>query len=1091
MMTKTNSKNSSAADDDILVWTQQPVIRSHQAMAFTLNDALEPRHLHAIAVRWTNEFVDILSKIRSVGHEVKSGSNTAMQGKINLPWAFLRSTLTIRLPQMLRLDPRVGMGYLAQARDNKQAPFALLAADADRQETFKTTNTEVRRWLVERLPRFVGNSPSGLEAIRKAMALVADRKAFILSDPGTQTMPWPQNNNNGTARHPSGESYAAVVEELASVLVGHELLPGTGPVRRVFDNDPSQGRATLITNPILINGVEKAAGAEFSFVFTLHCETVPSVGQPIVVFDVSKRRYIRGPIDESTSARSIGGHVFVADRPDRVVSFAATRSRPSDRKGESVFETDDAFERIAMHYGLPLDIVDPSKLTQTQFAHREPEVLVRMIYANGVAKDKHPINVGVPERDWLEAFSAASILAHSVGFAPFPDLHSVRKPTSQPQAAEYAEEESDDGFEPDVIPDNDTLHDDAELDSLGEAGGESSAFHSEHNGNLADANLLLEALQAGAPDPTDNGLRTYYGVSKTNLKLKIVRTKDPQTIADNEARRRQHYANLLQANREAIAALGAEQRPLLLIVHPETFPATINGLKAGNHQRLIEDTARMLWGDGLEVRTEPLPLMAHGPSRVLDDGITEKALLRPSARFSRREQAWSEVAKKIRDSNRKTFCLIVAPIWYPVPGTAKNGMDDRVNKPAARAALAAHGGASVQYLVPMDITQSGKNAGAPKVDDFFQRLQSALKDLLLAHPGMVRDWQDRAALCFAPGTEPREVIGITIVRKQSGRVRKVDASFVLAAFRLVLHSPYAQMRFTYEDTDTSEPKDTGWMPMQAGLGVLAGVTPAWLANSKDPRVRQTAMRERYQNFIKAIMDDCAERKSAAVVMVDSTNTASLWPWITDQKLDASDIAINTAHRKMQIEWAGLRLVRVRSGLAPAVVQDKGRFLAPLKPEANEPDLTQVFGVAGTIAGNQVYRIGKGRGGITPYWSVESEVHRAARGQSAYRTTYKLIKPDAPASYGDWSLRKLRVALPFIGQWPSPNPVELVVALHRETDDPDRLAFFCHWLRDHTTHVTRKTSLPVPLFFERVFREYVADFALADMKHEEEGEADEG
>lgn len=97
-----------------------------------------------------------------------------------------------------------------------------------------------------------------------------------------------------------------------------------------------------------------------------------------------------------------------------------------------------------------------------------------------------------------------------------------------------------------------------------------------------------------------------------------------------------------------------------------------------------------------------------------------------------------------------------------------------------------------------------------------------------------------------------------------------------------------------------------------------------------------------------------------------------------------------------------------------------------------------------------------------------------------------VRDAGGAGDGTQPLFRVQERGPSAEQWPTPNPIELVVALQQPGDSPDRLAEFVESLRYGFGHDGEWTSLPAPLFFERVVRDYISGFALAD---EEEGGAD--
>ncbi|MFB2895632.1 RNaseH domain-containing protein [Aerosakkonemataceae cyanobacterium BLCC-F50] len=75
--------------------------------------------------------------------------------------------------------------------------------------------------------------------------------------------------------------------------------------------------------------------------------------------------------------------------------------------------------------------------------------------------------------------------------------------------------------------------------------------------------------------------------------------------------------------------------------------------------------------------------------------------------------------------------------------------------------------------------------------------------------------------------------------------------------------------------------------------------------------------------------------------------------------------------------------------------------------------------------------------------------------------------------------------PFVGQLPTPNPLEIVVTLRQKNDNPDRLAALVESLRYGFGHYSDWLSLPAPFFFERVVRDYISEFAIEDEEIEVE------
>jgi len=63
---------------------------------------------------------------------------------------------------------------------------------------------------------------------------------------------------------------------------------------------------------------------------------------------------------------------------------------------------------------------------------------------------------------------------------------------------------------------------------------------------------------------------------------------------------------------------------------------------------------------------------------------------------------------------------------------------------------------------------------------------------------------------------------------------------------------------------------------------------------------------------------------------------------------------------------------------------------------------------------------------------------------------------------------------FRDAWATPTGLEIVV-VRPNGDDPDQVARLVEWLRQCYAHFGEWTTKPAPLFFERVFKEYIADY----------------
>jgi hypothetical protein len=81
---------------------------------------------------------------------------------------------------------------------------------------------------------------------------------------------------------------------------------------------------------------------------------------------------------------------------------------------------------------------------------------------------------------------------------------------------------------------------------------------------------------------------------------------------------------------------------------------------------------------------------------------------------------------------------------------------------------------------------------------------------------------------------------------------------------------------------------------------VSRISPVKLADRHD------LVKTRFMDFVAQVISDAVDEGARPLVMIDSTNCASLWGWLRDQDIDASKIDIGSK-QWMQDEWkdAGL------------------------------------------------------------------------------------------------------------------------------------------------------------------------------------------
>ena len=197
---------------------------------------------------------------------------------------------------------------------------------------------------------------------------------------------------------------------------------------------------------------------------------------------------------------------------------------------------------------------------------------------------------------------------------------------------------------------------------------------------------------------------------------------------------------------------------------------------------------------------------------------------------------------------------------------------------------------------------------------------------------------------------------------------------------------------------------------------------------------------------------------------------------------------------MQDNWKGARIIRIRQDLAPGIVERKQQRWAFTSP-ADTRDLERLpadMSIEAPSSSVGLFRLtsAQQRAGSVSYLSVgHKTLHMNKRGPSCYRATgavfpYHTNDPtrrrEALSNTAGLPIAIFKRREPWRGQWPTPNPLEIVVTLRQASDDPDRLAELVEHLRYGFGHYSEWTTLPAPLFFERVIRDYISGFALEEI-----------
>lgn len=1007
-------------------------------LAFTIPNNLPPVIVNGFTISWTKEALANFSKVYEDIKEIK-----------NLPYASLRGFLEVE-SNISRIEPSMGLSkYQINSRDYKIDPFAYIDS-VNELAIPQALQPILNDWIANYLVPYGQREGVSEEAIEKLRELQEENQLLSIKSFKSQIFPWVQYEDSGTAK-PGQYSFPALADYLARLIAGQEIFKTLGGIKRIITSKTGSC-IELITNPIALENK-----GLFSLFVEIEITTSASFPQPIIKIDVSKRRWLSSLKQNNFDRNSINGYIFSKKYSERIFNFKLNHRKNNDT-GKWEWQPDSSFTVLKRELDLPLNISNAEQIVNREADTDDCQVL--LTYRHGIQNKNHDIDAGVPELDKLEAFRAiAEILASKgTGIKPFDSYTKVKfgKGKSHPQDISTSR----------------TINTPTSFSTILESleNEEISDYTPTYFDEMSDTeinNLLKEHFDFELSEKGINELRF-------NNKIK------------NKKNQLDDLQQLFKANKEAIERLYPNENPLLIIFHEEGYRKTGELLKA---------VINMLWGDKLQIELEKLPKDTHGAK----DRLPENKL-KNKKRSQNRIDNWTSTAKQIAAYKRKTYCLVMAREFYPNPqDNNKQLHDDLVNKPSTRKALASIGRSCVQFIIPPQIWIT---SGDIKIADFIIRAQAATKDLIWAHSGRIDNIKEKVNLWFGelePENRPQEIITITIIRKNKGRTKVgLEKSFIPIAIRTNVETELSKMCFRYEDKN-KKLITTNWKPFTEALFDIADISPISLG--KDENIRK----QRFQEFVEQIISSSVNEDKKPVVIIDSSNCVKLWDWLSDRKINTTNIDINS-HLNMQDPWKGARIVRIRQDLAPGIIEDKVKYLAETflsdtrTKEELKADRDRQITISVPSSHTGLYRLNiENKTGCIPYLSIgKKTVHQNQRGASCYleieqdrdfkiqitddngKNSYEQVKNQA-----ELQIKILEKQEPYTGQWATPNPLEIVVTLRQEQDNPDNIAGFVESLRYGYGHFNEWTILPAPLFFERVVRDYISEFTLEEDEETEE------
>ena len=250
------------------------------------------------------------------------------------------------------------------------------------------------------------------------------------------------------------------------------------------------------------------------------------------------------------------------------------------------------------------------------------------------------------------------------------------------------------------------------------------------------------------------------------------------------------------------------------------------------------------------------------------------------------------------------------------------------------------------------------------------------------------------------------------------------------------------------------------------LADLAASGPITLGSNREMRGESS------QGFFYEAITEFCGRATNPLVIIDANSCRNAWPWLQDSILDSSNVVM-AGHPHAEADWGDARILRVRTANAPKVLLDG----CAVGEEIEGPGRIEYSAPKRSDA--QVYRIDDSAADV--YLSFGSLLRtNLKQGLSCYRSV-ELLKqnPGSPRTYA------IDQRQAFTGAWSTPTAVEFTVVRTAPGEHPNQLAALAEGLRSVFVHMGDWTTKPAPLFFERVLKNYLADYSMDEAESEEE------
>ncbi|QKI70657.1 RNaseH domain-containing protein [Achromobacter xylosoxidans] len=485
-------------------------------------------------------------------------------------------------------------------------------------------------------------------------------------------------------------------------------------------------------------------------------------------------------------------------------------------------------------------------------------------------------------------------------------------------------------------------------------------------------------------------------------------------------------------------------------IHPQHTPSLWVFVDGEDERKLIERSAKAVFGESLRLEVSPLPTGVHGLRADLELA-GEKGIVR----FDARVQKWKRVAEQIAAGTSGARHVLIC-----AAKDVGNRAEDPVNYFAGLHAMCSYGKANVHHLLPLE---TDRQTGKPDVQHFIHRVQSALLDLFLAHSGVVFGVQPFVHGCLGANA-PKAIYGVQAIRSKARAFTQEQRVSLIVFTRLDTATGATSVSFAYRKS--TRVQSTDWQPLNEGL--------QWLGSQRQLSGDESWLKENFAEITRKALGRICESDPSAVVLLDWSTVAGLWKEISDDALISNrDRGILLDGTDLGKAFPQLTLLRLRADRNATMVM---RWVNTSKfdewrsePEPSPTRMTFEEQYATTYK-TAVALDDDASGGLPHYLVVMGyrNTVQIKRGMSCFRSRTRMSRNKS----GWFERRTLPVAKDNAAL---PSGLEVTVLRAPSTLKSDNLISLVMGLRLGYAHYDDWTALPAPLFFVRKVRDYIVRY----------------